>query len=717
MKTVPQYPIFLARILGLGVAFLLCPLFTGCATTAMKGTPFYTGEYSAQRGPAEDRVNIWPLLYYHDPALSVLWPIAELTDDHFAIRPLLSIYGRNNEKPIVNVLWPLARFDAANRNYRIFPAYWGKDHAVLFPFYWNLDRFAGETSHYDALLPLISYYRIGQEYNTHLLWPVVQVRDLDGRKGWRVWPLYGNYREDLDYYRFFLWPLGHQWSGDTNDQRGHCLLPLYFHFRDRKASSFFSLPFSAGWQNGKDSASWKLALPFFYAQSNTDLSRFYSLPWSSAKHRDGTFWQLLPPLMFRYRNAEEQALVTPLFAHGRSNDGSTAWSSLIPFVYNRRSGDTRLVATLLGGWQSRPDDLSWVVLPLLSGGKATAARNDLWLIGPVGHLSWGEESGPSHLLPVFYYNPESGSMLSPLYMTWTDADDRYRAVPPLLSGWRRDKSNELREVITPLFGFNRDPSGFVYPLTPLAGVFTGKHSGGWLFPLWSQSRDRQSNNVDGTFLLWGNYSQRNQRRHAAWFPFFGYDNYGPITELNKAETDYVRKGKEFWCLPACWYQNTRVITTYQTPVKHDLQSADRPTGSDAATVTPPDQTVNVERVKKHGIFPLWQYSRKDITRQDAPRSETGFSLGLLLYDYTHKRTPAEELEQGEANDYTRSRILWRLWHYERLNGDVSVDIFPAITYDSKTDGFRKVSFFWRLFRYERNTDGIAADILFLPVAR
>ena len=71
-----------------------------------------------------------------------------------------------------------------------------------------------------------------------------------------------------------------------------------------------------------------------------------------------------------------------------------------------------------------------------------------------------------------------------------------------------------------------------------------------------------------------------------------------------------------------------------------------------------------------------------------------------------------------TNDYTRSRVLWRLWHYERLNGNVSVDVFPSFTYDRKTDGFKKVSFLWRGFRYERAPDGSRKlDVLFVPLKR
>ena len=36
---------------------------SGCATTAMKGTPFYSGEWEERSGPVEDRVNVWPFFY------------------------------------------------------------------------------------------------------------------------------------------------------------------------------------------------------------------------------------------------------------------------------------------------------------------------------------------------------------------------------------------------------------------------------------------------------------------------------------------------------------------------------------------------------------------------------------------------------------------------------------------------------------------------------
>ena len=104
----------------------------------MKGTPFYTGEYGIRQGHVEDRVNVWPLLYYREPALSIAWPFIEKTDEHIALRPVFSVYGLDDAERVYNVLWPLGQFDFQHDRHRIFPAFWGEDYACLFPLYWHM---------------------------------------------------------------------------------------------------------------------------------------------------------------------------------------------------------------------------------------------------------------------------------------------------------------------------------------------------------------------------------------------------------------------------------------------------------------------------------------------------------------------------------------------------------------------------------------------------
>jgi hypothetical protein len=93
------------------------------------------------------------------------------------------------------------------------------------------------------------------------------------------------------------------------------------------------------------------------------------------------------------------------------------------------------------------------------------------------------------------------------------------------------------------------------------------------------------------------------------------------------------------------------------------------------------------------------------------RQWSGHVLGLLY------RWSGWEGVEGEE-DWSRRRVLWKLWDWERRGEDVSLDVFPGVTWDSRGAGFRKASWLWRLFRWERNAEGkTSVDVLFLPVWR
>ncbi|MGO9587083.1 MAG: hypothetical protein ACLP2Y_12880 [Limisphaerales bacterium] len=141
---------------------------TGCSTTAMKGTPFYTGEYSRRQGAVEDRVNVWPAFYYREPALSVLWPLFEMTDDHVAVRPLFSVYGLDQTNHQYNVLWPLTELDRRTDDNWTFPVFWGDSYFVLFPLYWHYGEPLGNEGGSDSLFPLWILSR--KENNRFSLW-------------------------------------------------------------------------------------------------------------------------------------------------------------------------------------------------------------------------------------------------------------------------------------------------------------------------------------------------------------------------------------------------------------------------------------------------------------------------------------------------------------------------------------------------------------------
>ncbi len=875
-------------------AFACAAIFVGggCASSQMKGTPFYTGEYALRQGQAEDRVNMWPLLYYRDPALSVLWPFMELTDDHLAVRPLMSIYDRQTDDPIYNVLWPLARFDTKHDRHRIFPLFWGDEYFIGFPLYWHFDDPFGDGG-YNGLFPLWSYRSRGEgRHSTHILWPFLHRKHwAENNTGWRVWPLVGSYNKRGDRYRFAAWPLGHQWSNRNRTSNGSCFVPLYYRHRNADNSLFLSLPYSRGksdtesWEtvlplyhrrksatskgfysllycSGADEAKeekWNLTVPLWYSKTGPEErlvatlaggywregdekrwmavpllaggrasedsgdvwvggplvhagwdgeygshhvfpfyyrsrkehgKRFYSLLWSSGEDNDGSNWQLLMPFMYRHRDDDSRTMITPLYAQGTADSGETRWKSIVPLLFNRKTQDEHLVATLLGGFRRREDSLTWLAYPLLTGGKVTdnggsfwaaaplvhahwdeknsshhvlplyywdgwsetfvslpvarwkrgdatttlipptlswmtqrEKRSDLWMVGPLAHLSWGDEATTSHIFPLYYRNKETETLVSPFVASWKDRGTQYRLVPPLLSLYSREGEtknlyavlglfrqqwgeNVVREghlvplyayreddyLLTLLFGYKRD--AYMYPFTPLIGTYRGDRSGGWVFPLWSRKRDHASGYVDGTFL-WGNYWRHGDNRGSGIFPFYGYKNFGPIPEdTSEGKYPFRRYGKRFWSLPACWYRNETTLRRRKKPKETE-------------------PTTDERHLKKHGFFPLWYYTRTEWSTQN--REETDGALLLLLYDYQRKVREADE--KREADDYTRARVLWRLWHYERANGNVSVDVFPAITYDSKTDGFKKLSFLWRFFRYEKGPKGKKLDLLFVPIVR
>ena len=77
-----------------------------------------------------------------------------------------------------------------------------------------------------------------------------------------------------------------------------------------------------------------------------------------------------------------------------------------------------------------------------------------------------------------------------------------------------------------------------------------------------------------------------------------------------------------------------------------------------------------------------------------------------------------EFDAVSGHEYERTRVLWRLYHDETLDGDRSIDVFPGITIDRRKDGYRKTSVLWRLFRYEDDPEkGESLDVLFLPILR
>ncbi len=733
----------------------------------MKGTPFFTGEYATRTGPADGRVNLWPLLYYREPALSVLWPLGEYTGDRLALRPLFLIEDLDRERPVYNVLWPLGRFDTQRDNHRFFPLFWGADHRVVFPLYWHLDRpFAEDGKGSDALWPLWCYFSDQRQYSLHLLWPLFNAKSYDDERGGRLWPLYGGYEQpNLESgYRYALWPLAwHTWD---KTGRTRTLLPLFHDAREPDAHTFATL--MGGWHHNRttDTTDWcalpilgwgtrspaasrtrallglyghhreevshgSRLLPLYYYSQTPEQSLFLSPLYLSSAAADGESWRMVVPLAFHSRSPHRSSLYTPLYSQGADTEAATRWSCLLPLFYEDRRPEGATFVTPLGGWWTDAARKSWAVYPLLSGGRRRADGGDLWLGGPLFHASWNP-AGTSHwLLPLYSYNHDTDTFLSPLYSSWHTANGgNTRLLPPLLSaytartnrwdlwalaglghasGGPEGGSDHLiplfyadhQTLLTPLYGrWEGDGTVIRYWLTPLLGTRYGREHGSWLAPLYSHTADPASASSHGWYLAFGEY-RRSPREAYTFFPLL-FEHEQWRTPSDDPRGPAQREG---------WRFNALLLAEF---ARYDYLEPRTPTAAlEQSQIELPPVNEPMRRSECR-LFPVWDYRSDHSATSDWQRASG--SLLLCLYDY--RREQGLPPPESAPHDYTRRRVLFRLYHHERLNGALSVDLFPGMTYDrDPAAGTRTFSLLWRLFRYARTPEKRACDLLFIPVWR
>ena len=423
---------------------MLVLLATGCSTTAMKGTPFYTGEYSRRQGPAEDRVNVWPAFYYREPALSVLWPFFEMTDDHVAVRPLFSVYGLDRTNHQYNVLWPLAQFDRRSDDNWTFPVFWGDSHFVLFPLYWHYGEPWGNRGGSDSLFPLwILSRKENDRFSLWSPWPLVYFWSdrMDSTDGSMVLPLYWH-RSDNQVSEFYslLWSARRKENGDF--WRG--LLPLYFQSASGNSSSFITplwaqgrsgaeewkaqfplwfyrrdasggfdlfapLPLVRLWSDGSGSDRGSMVLPLYWQSREGTDSRFLSFLWSGGTDQNA-YWRLLLPLYFQSSNAVCSTLITPLWAqgHSRRND----WQALVPLWFRSREGTN---------------------------------RSSLYCPWPLAHF-WSDRGGEDHgsaVFPLYWHRRQDGESQLISWLWFSQADPLWQwlafAAAALLPGNERNR--------------------------------------------------------------------------------------------------------------------------------------------------------------------------------------------------------------------------------------------------------------------------------------
>jgi len=432
---------------------------------------------------------------------------------------------------------------------------------------------------------------------------------------------------------------------------------------------------------------------------------------------------MVPLLWYDRRTPEGTMALSPLYAQGST--GERGWHTVLPLYYYDHRPDGAALFTLLGGYR-QGDTTGWWALPILSGMYRRGNSGEFWYLAPLGRVSWSPGGNSHFFLPLYWHDQRQQLTASLLWTAWGPPERRRAIAPPLLSWYTRDAEERRFYALlgmyghgwdnqrhqrdwlfplwywqaggtfySPLVGWNVDKGRATrYFLTPLIGTKQGQTEGSWFVPLYAYGRQRGK---ESSWWLWYSllgYHQRNPGGTTSWFlPLYWYERWGHPEG---------RHGRWWWCPPITWYRHVSTPAPSRQELLTSKQSTSRVGKQDAR-----DEV-------SQGCFPLWYYKRE--TRPEQSWRQRDFSLLFLLYDY-HALTADQPQGPAKARDYVRHRVLWRLYHYERGDETISVDIVPGITYDKRPDGFRQFAFLWRFFRHANGPEGRQVDFLFIPVWR
>jgi hypothetical protein len=716
------------------VVGLLVVLLSGCAHSLMKGSPFYTGSVMvgiakggekvhwddpeaaevkeitlADVGGAElaaDRVNVWPLFYQNFLITSILWPMIEINDVGWEVRPLVSV-------------------DRYRQEYRVLlGGYHGQDGAhYCFPLYW-----------------------LGQDDFRSLLY--VQ----DGSKH-VVPPLMSYWNKD----RFgILFPLS---DFDTATGRSH-IFPVYCRTQDNVYSLLYSrandthvIPIlSSYWRTVEGGRQFGVLYPMSDFDTATGSSHIFPLYGRSK----GNVYSLL------YCRADDTHVIPVLSSYWRTVEGGRQFGVLYPMSdFDTATGESHVLPiyvkdedgwyTLLAGsgkdfryvlppllimtgtdgdepgyhacwplFSLTPAEKKCYSFPLFSYSGQTDPDGD-WSFNYLMPLGWtGREGSTTHAVffPLFGY--ESDEMLLTPLGGWVDDGDTVLVAPPLYIR-DRDSRETDHNILWPLGNLRladreKDPAAAAIQghFFPLFAYYRrdGYQSRTFLFPFYHDGEERTD---DGT------------QSWRCCLPFhYGYEdpkyrhmNWGMLAGA-KTETIADEPHSSAYLLPF-YYHDWEAEATYTQDeatkewVRHETAVETRfilpgiLTSSNAAKKTSSLTVLPVYSGHREGDRTshsslLWLFTRK------ADLAAGTVNAQALWYLVSYDRQAATE----DLPASTNTRILWKLYHRERRGDDVNLDIFPFVAC-SRSPEHTRLSFAWRFFSVDRSPDATRVHLLFLPV--
>lgn len=556
------------------------------------------------------------------------------------------------------VLWPLSAFDFAKREHRILTAWWKPGEAIVFPFYFY------EKDNYWLAIPVA-----GKGKDWYSIVPPIWVRWYEGP----------------DKNSFIAMPVYYRRDGADSE----CSVGLYLYWQSMHGNQFCqSVCFPLWWREETPDEIYMHALPLFF-HGRTPKENWWTIPPLLYSRRDEkSLTRMILPAYFYSRDEQSALLITPLFG---TLMGENVKRVITPLVSWSRRGDDRFV-NLLGpilnhAWNEKTGfdrkDIAWPFMTFKREGKETT----------------------NSILPLVHYRAD---------------EHGYRCISAVSSG-RRDDGSGFLNALGLLFHRSWKPKEHEHCTHVCWPFFVRERSDRkfeiYSFPLFRYARDERGKEA---FFLWPLYSCRLGKDGSIRQSFLGLckREYEPRYKSHYRFRPELLKGPpaprtSAWIFPLGWYLNEigyEENASVEIPPALRNEAGDK-IDQDKAKASPDAWNSFAQKrwkpydYTKRAAFPFWE-----------SESKAGISshAELLFYLYRSEWTAAT----GHSPEKTRRSILWRVMRCEKAGEDLSLDVFPFITYDVRpAEKITQFSVFWRLFRKRAEGGKTSLDVLGIPVRR
>ena len=495
--------------------------------------------------------------------------------------------------------------------------------------------------------------------------------------------------------RVNFWPFFYHYKPYTS-----ALWPMF----DKRDDGHAFRPFYSVYDNGDE-------LNILWPLSSFDFT-------NKEYHILNTFWSTNSLVVFPFYFYEKNDYWLVPFIAGKG----TNWYSVIPpmwvHTYKSTNDYSYFCMPLLTYFEHEIFDYSFTTFPLFHQSKNGSTFKQNALLGMYG-CEKNRRSERYNLFPIFYKKKDidRNILITPLFGTLMGSNV-YRVITPLVSvshnkkkndkfvnilgplynyAWNDDNKYKRTDVVWPLFTYNREEKARTISSFPLARFKKSetKKSGYILWPLYNYEFETNKSFYNFVFPLAGKGHKIRERR--MW--------------EGRTDSKETTTQNWTWILPfTYWNERTKYEKDYSIPVPNEIKSSksDRIDWKKAETHTNIWKSFAMKRYKpyiqtRYGSFPFFSYSEKE-------NNESRFRILVWLYD--SKWTAAKK----DSLDKTHWRVLWRLVDYEKYGENVSLDVFPFVTYDKvPEEEISQFSVLWRLFRWRKEKDSRALDILFVPI--